>query len=290
MKGEVLNDQRAWLGFIAARCKASSSVDSSALASCLLRYYDKWIKALQHMVYHNGGVTFVQRSITLYPPEEAVPPGPQVRIGMDDSQPGYLNASWPQANPEAPEWKAWNKAMEAATLALASANRQPPATAWKALVDADMDMDVNASLGIVEKDLVTTTVDSQWYGHGAAHANLNFIQFNWMLREKREMRPEDVFRAGSGWDAAILGQCERSVSRQLIQELGADNAKIWLDNLPKELHGLILDPRNWLLDGKGLTIPFEPYAVACHACTPPPVTIPWTDLKPYLQPGFVLPK
>jgi hypothetical protein len=30
--------------------------------------------------------------------------------------------------------------------------------------------------------------------------------------------------------------------------------------------------------------------VACYACTPNPMTIPWSDLRPYLQPSFVLPQ
>ena len=49
------------------------------------------------------------------------------------------------------------------------------------------------------------------------------------------------------------------------------------------------DPENWRFSGKGLSLVFQPYAIACYACTPPPFTIPWADLKPILNPDFVIP-
>jgi hypothetical protein len=152
-----------------------------------------------------------------------------------------------------------------------------------------MDVDVTVSLGVVNEELVTARIETGWYGHGAAHPNLNFIQFNWMLKKQREMKPEDLFRPGSGWDAALQERCEKEVSRGLREGFG-ENADDMLKELPKALHDIVRTPRSWQLDAKGLTIPFEPYAVACYACTPPPVIIPWADLKPYIQPAFGIPK
>jgi uncharacterized protein len=69
MKDEVRTDQRNWLHFIALRCNAANSTSSAVLSSCLQVYYDWWTKQLRQMVYSKAGITFVQRSITLYAPQ-----------------------------------------------------------------------------------------------------------------------------------------------------------------------------------------------------------------------------
>jgi len=189
---------------------------------------------------------------------------------------------------DAPEWSAWNGAIvQAAQKMTVQGLKNQSQPNWAAV--EGVDMDVTVSIGVIGEQMVTATINDFYDGHGA-HPVDTSMQFNWMLKEQRELRPEDVFRAGSGWDTAMLGQCENDVSRQLTQQMGADEASSWLADLPKKLGGIIHDPRNWVLDGKGLTIPFQPYAVVCYACTPNPVTVSWAALRPFLQPGFVVPK
>lgn len=290
MKEEIRSDQRAWLGWIAVRCKSHASESSSALAACLLEYYDHWTKALQHMVFRRGGVTFLQKSITLYPPDEPIAPGPQVRIGNSDSSSGYLNASWPQASPDTSEWKVWNKAIELAALQTASTGRRPPAESWKDLVAVDMNQDVTASVDLVGKRLVTATIDNQWDGHGI-HPNHNSAQLNWMLDEQRALQPEDVFRAGSGWENALEMRSDKYLHRTLDAGFGQDYRNFFQPGeMAKVLHGIATDTANWTLDRRGLTFVFQPYEVACYACTPAPLTIPWAVLKPFLDTRFEIPK
>ena len=289
MKDEVRTDQRNWLHFIALRCNAANSTSSAVLSSCLQVYYDWWTKQLRQMVYSKAGITFVQRSIALYAPPDPPPPGAQVRVGDGTPEYGTLNASWPQANTDTPEWKAWNKAVEAAAqrlTACAYGCQGEPILQWKA--DAGVDSDTSVSIGVIGKELVTASVVNMWDGHGA-HPNHGTIEFNWLLQEQRELRPEDVFLAKSGWDRALETKCERAVSHQLIQESGAENAQFWLKDLPKKLHQIVARSESWRLDSTGLSIIFQPYEVACYACTPPPVTIPWSALKLYLNPDFEIP-
>jgi hypothetical protein len=59
---------------------------------------------------------------------------------------------------------------------------------------------------------------------------------------------------------------------------------------PGDLPGIVTNTVDWKLEPAGFSIFFQPYQVACYACTPNPMTISWSDLKPYLQPGFVLPQ
>ena len=166
----------------------------------------------------------------------------------------------------------------------------PPARGkivWAA--NPGMKVDLTVSLGVVSAQLVTAPITNDWDGHGA-HPNVNFIQFNWMLKEKREMKPEDFFRPGSGWDRFLQKRCDQFLHKQLDYDGNSYEEFEQPGEMAKTLHRIATEPRSWQLDAKGLTIPFEPYAVACHACTPPPMTIPWAELKPYIQPGFLIPQ
>lgn len=57
----------------------------------------------------------------------------------------------------------------------------------------------------------------------------------------------------------------------------------------KTLHKITRDPASWRIDAKGLSIVFQPYAVACYACTPQPFTMSWEQLRPLLNGEFVIP-
>jgi hypothetical protein len=111
-----------------------------------------------------------------------------------------------------------------------------------------------------------------------------------MLKEKRELRAGDVFRHGSGWDAFMQKRCDSYLHKQLDYDGNNYEDFEAPGEMAKTLHGIVTEPRNWQLDSNGLTIIFQDYAVACHACRPPPVTISWAELKPFIQPGFVIPK
>jgi uncharacterized protein YecT (DUF1311 family) len=266
---ELRDGQRAWIRGRDVKCAAGASQSSTELAACLLNDEESRTRDLQHMVLRQSGVTFVWRSITVTAPDDpnTLPP----EIQSHERNPGYrtLSASWPQAISDTPGWSAWNKAIEEATQKMASQESNDASgnsqRKWAAVGGVDTDMTV--SIGVVGEQMVAATINDFFDGHGA-HPVDTSIQFNWLLKEQRELRPEDVFRPGSGWDTAIQGQCESNVSQQLIQQLGADNANMWLADLPKALHGIILDPKNWIIDSKGLTIPFQPYAVACTRALP----------------------
>lgn len=290
MKDEVRTDQRNWLRFIALRCNAANSTSSAVLSGCLQVYYDWWTKQLRQMVYSKAGITFVQRSITLYASPVPPPPGAQVRIGDGTPEYGTLNASWLQANADLPEWRAWNKAVEATAqrlTACAYGCKGEPILQWRA--DAGVDSDTSVSIGVIGKQLVTASIVSMWDGHGA-HPNHGTIEFNWLLQEQRELRPEDVFLANSGWDTAIQKRCDRELHRRLDgPPMGSYESFFQPGEMQKILHSVVINPESWRLDSTGVTIIFQPYQVACYACGPGPITIPWPALKLYLNPDFVIP-
>jgi len=300
MKPWVLDEQREWVRGMEGACKAGDA--GKSLDACLLVYEEKRTKALRHMVLHAGGATFIWHSIKRTAPDDAETLELERGSGVDHgtlnaSWPQAANASWPQAanasRPQAAEegaeWLAWNKAIEGAALAMADPNAKQPPAKWADISPAGIDIDLNASVGQVGPELVTAAIGIEWYGHGAAHPNHNSIQFNWMLKEKRELKPSDVFQSESGWSAFLQARCDAYLHKKLDADGASYQSFMQPGEMVKTVREIVENPENWQLDAQGITIPFQPYAVACYACTPDPMTVPWADLKPMMKAGFPVP-
>jgi len=285
---EVRDGQKLWIRKMGEGCPSKGLEPSVELTVCLLADEDSRTKELQHMVLRAGGVTFLWRSVHL---TAAADPDAEPLPNRPDSGPGTLEASWPHANANTPEWQAWNTAIEAATyqLAFTQDGGSGPQTGGKIVweADPDMDIDVTASLGIVNDQLVTASITNNWFGHGAAHHNFNFVQFNWLPKMRRELRAEDIFRPGSGWDQDLQKHCMQALKKQFEGDLETQWAP---GDLAKTLHEIVSGPRNWQIDERSLTIVFQPMSISCLACAAEPITISWDDLQPYLQASFVRPR
>jgi uncharacterized protein YecT (DUF1311 family) len=292
MKIEVLDDQRAWIHGMEVSCKASESgsgadlVGSSRqytdLTACLREYYDARTKSLLHMILQKDGITFVWRSINLN--TQGKPGGSTGSQAGLDLDRGSMIASWPQSNRETAEWKAWNAGIESAAQDLASEGNRDPSGKWMPEWVEGVDAEVTSSVVAVGSQLVTAYIEDDWTG--GVHPNSRVIQFNWMLKEKRELRPADVFREDSAWERAILEHCDKALRKQF----GEDYENLLIPGeMAKTLHGIIIDPRNWALDKGGLTIVFPRYSIGTYVNPADPVTIQWDELAPLLRPSFVRP-
>jgi Protein of unknown function (DUF3298) len=237
-----------------------------------------------------GGVTFVWQSTKLTAKDDPSDNG-RPDLHQIEMTPGYgtLIASWPQASAKTPDWAAWNKAMEAAALKMAQSQMGTNhSTSAKWAAQPGVDTKLTVSVGAVSKTLVSSTVSAIWDSHGA-HPNHGSTEFNWLLDKQRALKPEDVFKPDSGWAQTLQKRTDAYLHHQLDQ--GGQSYETFLQpgQMQKALHSIVIDPENWRFSGKGLSIVFQPYAIACYACTPPPFTIPWADLKPVLNADFVIP-
>jgi uncharacterized protein YecT (DUF1311 family) len=272
MVPEIRAAQRAWIAGMAVTCKPGGS--PADLETCLRDYEQSRTRDLDEMILRAGGVTFVSRSIELTCPDApGESPGSEQTPGV-----GTLKATWPQSASDTAEWIAWNRAIEAATQRLASRDsKSGPSGEWLKEWAADGDFEVGATVDLVSEELVTASIGLEGMGHGAAHPSEDSIEFNWLFKQKRELRPEDVFRKDSDWEKTVEARCSRDLQRQ--KEGLYDD---WEKALPK----VVLNPQNWQLDAKSLTIDFPEYTVSPRAFPVGPVLIPWPALKPYLNPQF----
>lgn len=262
--------QRSWLRAVAIDCQASEPGSTESLPGCMLQYYQERTSFLAHLVFKIGGVTFVWRSDAGAAPasKDTYSPSPQ---------PTTWTFAWSQALSDATEWKAWNAAIERLVKA-------PPESQGET-EEVGTDTDVTVTVDFVSPQLVSTSISNFSYGHGAAHPNVELIEFNWLLKGNREIRSDDVFRPPTGWEQFLASQCDEAARAQLGEDY-ADNPPP--GKIPDAMFGIVSNPRSWKIDSEGITIMFSPYEIGCHACTPNPVTIPWSALRPFLTSEFAV--
>jgi len=283
----IRDNQLAWLRWRDANCLAGDANNPSA--TCLSSVYKARIAELQQMVQPIAGTTFVAQAITLTAPDTPASAPP---AGASEVTPGFgtLTASWAQASSTAPQWTAWNSAAAPAIIQAANADAGTSAHDWKGMVLPGVDRDLTFTVERANAQWVSATILDDYDGHGA-HPTENSSEFYWMLGEQRALKPADVFVPTSGWDTWMEQRIDSYLHKTL--DSGSNgNYQSWFPqgNAATVLMGIVTNPADWKLEPTGFSIFFQPYQVACYACTPNPMTISWSDLKPYLQPSFVLPQ
>jgi uncharacterized protein len=282
----IRDAQRAWIRRISLNCLPGNP--NRPLDACLHDAYKARTDALEHTLHSVGGVKFIRLSVSFTVPDSPVDAEADKQRGV--SPVATFDASWPRALSNSPEWQAWNTAVEDAARDLASQGKSGSDPKWKPAWANDFDTDLETTLGLVTPGLVTATISNEWYGHGAAHPNTDSLQLNWMLKQKRALKAEDVFRAGSGWQQILYDRTDKYLHSVLDQDSDGDYQKFSAPGqIAATLHKILEDPQSWTIDAKGITIVFQQYAVACRACTPEPFTMSWDSLKPILNPEFEIP-
>jgi uncharacterized protein len=283
----IRDNQLAWLRLRDGSCPGGDA--NNPIESCLSDIYKLRIPELQQKVQHVAGVTFVSQSITLTArdtPDSAPPAGvSEVTHGF-----GTLVASWAQASSTTPQWAAWNSAVVPAIVLAANADEETSAKDWNGIVQPGVDRNLAATVERANAQWVSASILDFYDGHGA-HPMENFTEFYWMLGQQRALKPEDVFLPNSGWDVWMEKRLDLYL-HQALDSQSSGNYQSWFPQggAATVLQGLVTNTGDWKLEPAGFSIFFQPYQVACYACTPDPLIVPWSDLKPYLQPGFVLPQ
>jgi uncharacterized protein len=137
--------------------------------------------------------------------------------------------------------------------------------------DPQSDTDVTIAVSQAISGRITMTVNSYWYGHGAAHGNWGISHLHYLTGEKRELTAADVF-TGQGWEKKLLDLAVAQLKAEHGDWLMLDDTKFIAD--------VVTQPSRWSFDSDyGLIMQFEPYEVAAYAYGAPTITIPWDDLE-----------
>lgn len=117
---------------------------------------------------------------------------------------------------------------------------------------------------------------------GAANVSTTVKAVTVLMEEGRALEAGDVFRAGSGWENFITDRAVQSISREFSD----------YSNFPprRDVYETATKPHLWLVTERGLVLLFPPLSFGgSHADGGTEVTIPWADLRAYLNPAAPAP-
>lgn len=255
----VLDDQRTWLAHLNASCPNQGGIGD--FESCLEHEYRARIHELQQdKPLDNGHWLITTRA-------------------HGDTRPQILTPT--------PAEQAWNTAV-------ADQIKNRNTDAEQQLSDCRKDatgnggdraenMDVTAdwSIAAANTHLITTEFTLFTYC-GGAHPSTSFEDWNWSLDLNRAVTTDDVLGAGSNWQPFVQAEATRLL-------LADDTLRPYLsqgDLLAKGVGSALNSPSGWTLTRDGLTLQFEQYQIAAYVAGMPHITIPWTTLRPYLNPAW----
>jgi uncharacterized protein DUF3298 len=104
-----------------------------------------------------------------------------------------------------------------------------------------------------------------------------------------EIRSRSGRTSAHGSQSGAEKELYRRISRYLHNNLDNDGED-QTGQRAGAVYSITSDPSRWQIDDKGITIVFNPYEVACYACTPEDFIMSWESLKPLLNPAFVVPR
>jgi hypothetical protein len=131
-------------------------------------------------------------------------------------------------------------------------------------------------------ELISVRFDGSQDALGAAHPNSTSKAVTVLMGEGRELTESDVFQPTSRWQDFITQRAVADLARQ-FQEDGFTPPQ-------RDVRETATKPHLWLISERGLTILFPPYSFgAPYVMGGTDVTIPWADLRPYLNPAAPLP-
>lgn len=257
--------ERSWLGFVGTICSSDGPENKPWLSRrfCLTRQYNERVRQLRAAGQKIGPYVF--NRIDLYATQ---PSGDET-----GSAAGFYiqHTAYPQIdNANSPELRAWNQANV----------RDLPK-------DGDCgpgDYDVDFEVGYANARFISVRWTDSTYCHGTAHGFGGVRSANTVLSPcLRPLIPQDLFDPGEAWASALKARLWTTLTRTGWSPQGNQ------PDVQQELEGDFVQPDRWLFTDDGLQVAFASYEAGCYACTPRPVTLPWSELKPLLSKSAIAP-
>jgi len=141
---------------------------------------------------------------------------------------------------------------------------------------------VDYSISFAGPELISVRFNVASDTLGAAHGNNTVKAVTVLMEQGRALEAADVFRAGSGWERFLTQRAVREISRQYREDGFTPPERDVQESATK--------PHLWLISETGLTLLFPPYSFGGpYVLGGTEVSIPWADLRPYLNPAAPAP-
>ncbi|MGE0596812.1 MAG: DUF3298 domain-containing protein [Hyphomonadaceae bacterium] len=265
----LVQNQQRWLEAQRIAC-GIIDVDAEPSAvqlQCLESEFRARANDAQSAVQEAGGFTFQTMELV-----DATPVTAEIasNSGLGDDAPAAVvrDIRFPRIDgPQTPEIQRFNELVA----------QQPQFR----LEDATNEV-VDYHIAYASPEIISVRFDLSSDTLGAAHPNNTSKAVNVLMRTGQPLTEGDVFQSGSGWEAFI--------TRRAVQEITRTYAESGFSPPERDVRESATKPHLWLITEGGLVLLFPPYSFGGpHVLGGTEVTIPWAELRPYLNPAAPAP-
>ena len=254
----VLADQRDWLRSSDAAC-AQKTRGQATLAGCLTDEYSVRLDALKQELDLGDGHWLLRTH------------GP--------------GGQFPVIEPATPKQADWNRAARS----VVSAREKKAASELKqcqrdgAALPANRrdNMEVNVDWRVAAANVHLITLRfNHFESCGGAHPLTGFEDWSWSLDNATLLASSEVFQASSQWQKPVIALAKERLRKLEYFSTYSD------DNMINGADTIVRSTKQWQPNREGLRLQFQQYQVAAYVFGMPSITIPWSELKPYLNSGW----
>ena len=263
----LVQNQNRWRQAAAIMCGIvdTSAAPTAEQETCLQNRFRARLEEVRTAVQQTGGYTFQRMELV-----DAAPVTAQIAAAAGGVEASAVerNIRFPRIDgPQTPAIRRFNELVA----------QQPEYR----LQDGASEV-VDYTIAYAGPEVISVRFTKSVEALGAANVTNTMNAVTVLMDEGRLLRAEDVFRAGSGWENFITDRAVQSIAREFPD----------YQNFPprRDVYETATKPHLWLVTERGLTILFPPLSFGgSHADGGAEVTIPWTDLRPYLNPAAPAP-
>ena len=135
-------------------------------------------------------------------------------------------------------------------------------------------------IGYAGDDLVSVRFDTYEFTLGAVNPSTSVRAVTVNMRTGAPLSAADVFRPDSKWADFLTQRALAEITRQLKEE-----DETALAPSPDAVRAAIASPSNWLVSDQALVLLFPPLSLGNSVIGPHEVSVPWSELRPYLNPN-----
>ena len=258
------DDQRAWLNFAQRACTddaepmRSGSYDDRGV-SCLVDEFKARVRTLELSRMLDGHrFVFESANAALPDSQEAADPDSYWKVATHKAAVALLD----EDDPLSEAFNAFTRS-QAEPYSDLYAGRDLADSS-----DTSMTLAVKSTAGI---NRISLTLETYWFGHGAAHGNYSNSFVHYYVPEERAVEASDIF-TGKRWKQVLVDAAWAALQDQHGEWVQVDSKE--------DIAEIVVDPARWDLDdGHALTITFQPYEVSAYAYGAPEIRVPWLELE-----------
>lgn len=261
----MVQNQNRWREAQAVACGIVGAAPTAEQQRCLANRFRARLEEARTAVQDIGGYTFQRMELI-----DARPVGEEIAAALGDAAPAAVvrDIRFPRIDGEqTPQVRRFNELVA----------QQPQFS-----LDDATNETVDYSIAFAGPELISVRFNVSQDMLTAANATNTMKAVTVVMNEGRPLAASDVFRANSRWQDFITDRAVAEIARQFSD----------YPNFPprRDVFETATKPHLWLIEQDGLTLLFPPLSFGgSHVDGGAEVSIPWAELRPYLNPAAPAP-